>query len=442
MKRSYLLLVVGCLVLQACSEPEGALPMDPDLAATKPPAPSSNACDFDALGKLINDFFPPPDQQTAQGFAGAMETSTKWTAGAVTNGFAIMDLVGKASRSYAPSPTVGSDLTKALTKCMFDADQDEYKDLAGGQGVDALEFNKALDAPAGGVYYVVGEGYDVPNVPQTLKGTVSGFGRLSAVAPGPVVFTSPGPDPTFTLGSWATAMSDNTANNQGQRALIYGYPVSFGPLVTSPVVFEWATIAPFTSFKDHAIVSICDGQSAQDLMVHETGIGVLAYTDANLCGLPDATGITPKTGFRSQLSNTPVAINVEWISVPRSPLRVGPANVYEFVARATTMVEGQTEPQGVNNVCLTLTGTNNNGQGTDLVNVGGGECPGQTDNTDNVVTAVTDSDPDHDMQAGYATFRYYIDKNGALILTLDSEGVPGRQVGDAVPVMLRYNVKP
>jgi hypothetical protein len=350
-----------------------------------------------------------------------------------------MDLIGKASRSYAPSAAVGSSLTKALIKCMYDVTQDEYASLANNQGVDALEFDKALDSLAGGAYFVVGAGYDVPAVPQTLKGTVSGFGRLSAVGPGPVTFA---PDSTtFTLGGWATAMAGNTANNQGGRALIYGYPVQYGPLVTSPVVFEWAAIAPSTAFADYGIVSICDGQADSSLMVHETSIGVLAYTHANLCGLPDASGTT-KTGFRSHFTNTAVeSINLEWVQTPKSPLRVGSQNVYTFKVRATTTVPGQTELQGVNNACLALAGTNNNGQGTALISVGSTECPGQTNNTDNVVTAVTDTDPTL-LKAGYATFSFYVSKTGGLVLTLSSNGVPGRDVGDATPLVLKYNVKP
>jgi hypothetical protein len=436
MRRGFLSMVIGCLVLTACDERQEATPTDPNLAAAKPPAPSSTDCSFDAVKSLINSYFPPPDQQTAQGFASAMETGGAQSAAAVTNGFAIMDLIGKASRSYAPSATVGSDLTKAVTKCMFDASTEEYTGLADGDGLDAVRFDKALLPSEGGVYYVVGADYDSPDV-RTLSGKVSPFGRLSAVAPGPAVNTSP-----LTLGNWTDALSVNTANNQGGRALIFGYPVSFG--TGNDLVFEWAAIAPFTSFKDYAVISMCDGLTDQNLMVHETGIGVLAYTDVNLCGLPDASGTT-KTGFRSNFSNDPVDdLSLEVISKETSPIKAGSANVQEFVIRATTTIAGETEPQGVNNVCISVTGSINNGQNLGLINVAGGECPGQTNNTDNIVTAVTDSDPERDFKAGYAKFQFYVNKTGQLILTFDANtnAVPGRTIADAEPLVLRYNVKP
>jgi hypothetical protein len=369
-----------------------------------------------------------------------MITATRWTAGAVANGFAIMDLIGKASRTYAPPATVGSDLTKALTKCMFDARQEEYTSLAGGDGLDAVEFDKALLPAEGGVYYVVGEGYDTADgVPQTLSGKVNSL-RLSAVAPGPADIISLEPL-DFTLGTWTDALSVNDGTEDG-RALVFGYPVSFGP--GNDLVFEWATIRPFTSFKDYGIVSICDGLTNQNLMVHETGIGVLAYSDANLCGLPDATGTT-KTGFRSNFSNDPIDdLTLEVVSAESSPIKAGSANVQEFVIRATTQIAGETERQGVNNVCISVTGSINNAQNLGLINVGGGECPGQTNNTDNVVTAVTDSDPTRDFKAGYAKFRFYVNKTGQLILTFDAaaNAVPGRTIADAAPKVLRYNVKP
>jgi hypothetical protein len=423
------LALASLVVLAACSEPEQQTPTGPEFKVTPP----STACDFGAVKTLINSYLAPPDQQTAQGFEGQMETAGKWTADAVTKGFAIMDLIGKASRSYAPSAIVGSNLTKALTKCMFDASQTEYTSLADGGGLDALLFDKALSHSAGGVYYVVGAGYDTPDVPAALKGEVTGLGRLSAAGPGPATFSTTGEPPvtTFTLGSWATALAGNTLNNQGGRALVYGYPVT-----TSPIVYEWAAIAPSTVFSPYAIVSICDGQSAENLMLHESSVGVLAYTTANLCGLPDASGTT-KTGFRSKFSTEPIAsIKLEWTVPPPAKMKVNTA--YTVIARATALVNSVRT--GLNGACLTITGSNNNGQGTALVGTEGTtDCDSQPTNQ---LAAVTETGTGSNVGAGYATFSLSVTKTGGLVLTLAGKKVIDRVVTFENTVVTKSNVLP
>jgi hypothetical protein len=436
MKRGLLYLALGGLLLAACGPEEQNLPTTPDLAGGRPPA-TGPACDYNTVKNQIVSYFSPPALQTAQGYESEMETASAAadTATVVARGFAIMDLVGEVSRAGTPSLTAGSALTKALTKCMFDTRTLDYTSLAGGKGLDSVRFDLALDPAAGGAYYVVGAGYDYPEVPHILKGEVEGFGRLSAVAAGPITVSGTG-DTTY--GSWTSAMSVNTANYQGGRALIYGYPVDFGPAVSDPVTFEWAAITPSTSFAQYGIVSVCDGQMDSDLMVYESSIGLLAYTTINLCGFPDATGTT-KTGFRSLFTNAAVGgLKLYWVEKPASPLKVGVE--YAFKVRVTTIVDGAGE-QGVNGVCVALSGTNNNGQGTSLFNVIGGECPGQTNNADNQVTAVTETDPVL-LKAGYANFKFYVTKTGGLVLTLSSRGALGREVGTATPLMLKYNVKP
>jgi hypothetical protein len=424
--------LAGLLALAACSEPEQQTATGPEFRRSPPPP--STACDFGAVKDLVNSYFSPPAKQTAQDLQSQMETAGKQTASAVTNGFAILDLIGKTSRSDAPpSPVVGSNLTKAVIKCMFDASQSEYTDLVNGGGLDAVRFDNALSASTGGVYYVVGQGYDTPGVPGTLKGATSPalIDRLSAVAPGPATFSATDTT-TFTTGNWTDALAGNTLNHQGGRALFYGYPVT-----TNPIVFEWATITPSTTFSPYAIVSICDGLTDKNLMVHESNLGVLAFSRANLCERPDATAIT-KSGFRSEFKDAAITnVTVAWLKGSAPPGRVKMNTDFTAVARVTSKVEvdGTLQDQGVNGVCLTLTGSNNNGQGTFLV---GPEACGKHTEGDSEVSAVTDTGPDG---AGYATFTLHVTDTGNLFLTLTGD-VVDREGQTSNSVVTKTNVVP
>jgi hypothetical protein len=252
------------------------------------------------------------------------------------------------------------------------------------------------------------------------------LGKLSAVAPGPATFPAI-PPPQFTTGSWKTQLADNTQNHQGGRALVYGYPVT-----TSPIVYEWATIAPATVFHDYAIVSICDGQSGTDLMLHESSQGVIAFTEANLCGLPDATGTTTKSGFKSQFKTTPVtAVTLAYQQGDAPPAKQKVNADSTIVVRATTTVQGFSVPQGVNGTCLTVTGSNNNGLGTMLV--GPEEC-GKKIVGDNEMSVRTDN-------GGFGSFTYHVTKSGNLYLTLTGD-VIGRDGQAFNTIVTKTNIVP
>ena len=355
-----LLALGGVLAVAGCSDDKEQNPSAPELKVTPTPFPG---CDFSVVKSLITSYFVPPSQQTAQGYESVMETASD----ALVRrdyGFRIMDLIGQASRSAsAGSTTTGSSLTKALTKCMFDTSQPAHPEYA---SLDAIAFDKALSPANGGVYYVVGDGYDfstTTDFPNVLKGTVSGTysgngnykvsggTRKSAVGPA----TLSGFD--YVLGnSWKTVLSGNSY--EGGRALVYGYQSSTG---TDPLAYEWATIDPLTTFDPYALVSICEG-TATTLMVHETGVGVLAFSTADLCNSSDATGTA--TGFRSQFSNKDATtLNLSYKVPPPNPWKLSaqpkPISVYVSVAEGTNTF-------GVLGVCMYLTGTNNNGQFLDF----------------------------------------------------------------------------
>jgi hypothetical protein len=421
------LAVASVLVLAGCSEQEQKTPTGPEMKVTPPP---STACDFAVVKGLINTYFPPPDQQTAQGYETQMEAGTD----VILNGFKIMDMIGQRSRTASPpSPTVGSDLTKALTKCMFDASQPPYVVTTGAGSyniLDSARFDIALNPAAGGVYYVVGAGGTGFTAPPTVLKSKVGGTRLSAATAGP----------DTVAGTWTTLL-DTTANAfEGKRALVYAYPIN---TALNALKYEWATIDPATAFKPYAFVSLCDGSSDSTLMVHESGVGVLAYSTINLCTGPDATGTA--TGFRSNFLNTPVTtVTARWTAaVPKSPIKVGPTNVYTFIARATTLVNGV--EQGVNNVCLTVTGSNNNGTLTDIVpDATITPCVDPRPNSQVSAITKTDKDPTTNVSgAGYATFKFYATKTGGLNLSLAGQDVIGRDGQTFVnPLPLKYVVNP
>ena len=172
-------------------------------------------------------------------------------------------------------------------------------------------------------------------------------------------------------------------------------------------------------------------------MVHESNVGVLGYKSVNLCTGADATGTATK--YKSKFKNTAVqSIKVEWVTTPKSPLKVN--TDYTFKARATTLVEvnGQFITQGVNNTCLSISGTNNNGQGTELR--GSQECDNAQGST-TLVASLTKSDDN--LGAGYASFTFRITKTGGLILTLAGQLVVDRSGQTFTnPAPLKYTVNP
>jgi hypothetical protein len=416
-------LALGCVIaVGACSNDDDQTALNsPDMKVVTPPYPG---CDFGNVKNLINSYFTSPNQLTAQGYEGTMESTTDSLIRRA-NGFKIMDLIGSVSRGTALSSTAataGSNLTKALTKCMFDTSKPAYTDLHGGDGLAGVPFDSALTEAAGGAYYVVGAGFPALNSKVLAGGIPSPdpATRLSAVGPG----SSSG-----AVGSWTSILTGNTY--EGGTALVYGYKVS-----VSPIIYEWATIDPSTTFDPYAFISICDGSSDPTLMVHESNVGVLGYSTTNLCGLPDATGTATK--YKSNFKNTSVEqVKVDWVTTPKSPLKFN--TNYTFTARATTLVEidGELVAQGVNNTCLSISGTNNNGVGTEL--------QGTTDcgkPAVNVVTARTKTDDA--LGAGYATFTFKITKSGGISLTLAGQQVVDRSslITFANPVALKYTVNP
>lgn len=445
------LVLAVALLSAACSEQQRDTVTGPEFK----PAPPPGACNFGALPGLVRDYFPGSRQNYIVGLVGSMTSAGQHSPGARDFGFEIMDSIGFLSRDESVTSTAaaGAKLTVGLIDCMFDnASTFTYPTGA------LADLTEALTKADGGAYYV------------------RGAGRNDVGVAG-ADYTNPA-DPTVLSGvepvgaTWSATLSGN-ATSEG-RALIYGYVVSTGPLV-----YEWATVPSNVEFSPGALVALCDDDNDPKAMVHESSIGVLAYTSGNaICATAQASamigGWGPRalasrlarvvvdalapaplqatmlnrtgtggtaTTFKSKFSNKPVeTVTFGFTQAPKNIFTT--QQPVTIIVRATTLIGGVTT--GVNGVCVYLTGTNNNGQGTSLE--GTEDC----DNTpDKGLSAETRSImTTNGLAAGYATFSMTVTKTGGLVLTASSSdgtnvtGVVGRDGQSFVNASLKTNVKP
>jgi hypothetical protein len=446
------LLFAAAVLVTACGEQQRDTVTGPEF---KPAPPPAGACDFGGLPGLVRTYWPGSRQNPIVDLAGSMAGQGAFTSGARDYGFQIMDSVGFLSRdaSVASDPAAGANVTVALINCMFrDASSFTYPTGA------LADLTKALTKADGGAYYVRGAGRN-------------GLGVAGAD------FANPA-DPTVLSGvapvgaTWSTILAGNDSSEG--RALIYGYVVGTGPLV-----YEWATVPSTVEFNPGALVALCDDDNDTKTMVHESSIGVLAYSSGNtICGTPQASAMVggwgPRalasrlarvigdavrpaplqatmltksgtggtaTTFKSKFSNKPVGtVTFAFTQAPKTIyFKQQPVTV---IVRATTLVGGDTT--GVNGVCVFVSGANNNGQGTRLE--GTRDC---LNTPADWISAKTQSMTTADgLAAGYATFAMTVTKTGGLVLTASSTdasdvvGVLDRSGQTFVNSVFKTNVKP
>jgi hypothetical protein len=440
-------LLLAVVVASACNEQE-----QPD-GVTGPqfkpgPPPSASACDPGSLNSLINGYFPGGTSSDVKALKDAMIAAT---AGADKrdNGFQILDAIGSISRNpdYSLDPVAGSELTKGIIKCMFDAIT--FSPTFPSNAI--YNFAPALSHASGGAFYVRGG---------TSAGTDTVVGAL--IAPGDITVLSGVAPPLASLPdaqpTWADILDGNTGSEG--RVLIYGYPVrdTEGAML-DPLVYEWATIPPAAEFSPGAIVAVCDGNTATTAMVHETSVGVLAYSTGNaICGTEISmvlresgwgprelaarlarvlvSSLTPPslqaavaarsgsggtvTTVKSKFSTKPVeTVTLSFDPAPPKTMFVRQMP-YSVRVRATTPVDGVTT--GVNGTCIYLVGSNNNGQNTALA--GNHECDNEPPGA---VSAITKSiEVGTNVIAGYAEFALSVTKTGGLNITGTSTDATGK----------------
>jgi hypothetical protein len=448
--------VVACLALTlavaACSEQQDPENVAGPSLAGRPTDPA--ACDPNSLNSLISGYFPSNTGSKAKTYKDALIAAGPETSTGLSAGYSVLQEIGGLSRSMTVNGAAGSDLAKGIIKCMFNA-----KNFSPTFPSDSIyNFAPALDAGAGGAFYVRGAGTNNEGLVQgAINGSSADANILSGVMP--------------LSGTWTDVLDSNTIS--GGKALIYGYQTKADPLQ-----YEWATIPPAAKFDPQLVVAICDGTDSVTAMIHESSIGVLAYQSANtICTttpvavtlkdtgwgpralaarlarvvvdavrpqplqaamLKSGTGGTAST-FKSKFSKKGVtSVALTFTTKPPSTFKLG-ANVAAEV-RATTLVDAVTT--GVNGVCVYLRGSNNNGQGTSLSGSHDSRC-------ERIAEAVDAYTVTKGSSAGFASFTFKATKTGGLIITATATddtgsliGVVGRNGQTFTNDQVKVNVKP
>ncbi len=454
--RRYAPLLLALVVVTACGEQEQADSVT-GLQFAKPQPPPTATCDANSLNSLISGYFPGSSSTPIKTLKDAMVAATG-TANRDA-GFAILDSIGSLSRNpnVTTNPAAGSLLAQGIIKCM-DLEVAEFDPAFPADPI--YDFTKALTQATGGAFYVRGG---------NATGTATVVGAL--IEPGPDTTVLSGVAPVPEDPSWVSILDGNIGSDG--RVLLYGYPVTL-----SPLVYEWATIPPAADFNPGAIVAVCDDNTATNLMVFETNIGVLQYSSGNaICAAPIslvlresgwgpralaarlARVLAPSTLYaavetrsgsggtirtvKSKFSTEPVStVRLDFVKEPPRTMRL---NVeYEVIVRATTVVKGNVE--GVDGGCVYLVGSTNNGQFTEL---GGTRDPSCQSLAKAAFDKTETTEIDGEKAAGYAVFVLRATKTGGLTITAtatDDQGSPigllGRDGQTFLSDSVRTNVKP
>jgi hypothetical protein len=432
------------LLIAACADQNDSSPTAPHASGGPAAKPVATGCNFSGFSSLIAQYFTTSGrQQTASGFVNDMQTGGQFSTGAIDGGFNLLALIARTVDSTynglgtsGPAAT-GSSLAQATIRCM-------YNDLG-----TLPDFTVSVDPASKGAFQVVGGASDATNSP-VLARTDIGSEPISAVAPTPP-------------SNWGAIVktADGTAFT---RALIYGKPVltASDPPSVDPLQYQWEAIRPDISFAfPGAVVAICAAQGTTD-WIQESGLGILAYQSAaDLCvehelptvGFLDggwrpsllarrlvrfmspeplsaavalkSTGGTAG-GLKSIFSNRPVSSAALKFIAPTASR--GPKNTPIAVT-----VQAKADGTLMNGVTVTLTGTNNNGQLTQLVQSDGTSCSSATPPTG--ITGVIGS------ATGQVTIYFCVTKNGGLTLTGngDNDGRPNTSFTAAIT---KLNITP
>jgi hypothetical protein len=446
------------VVLAACSEPQEQSGLDPSFKVV-----SATACDPNVFNSLIAGYFPSGQQNGIVGLKNQLLALPTTDPARLALGYEIMDSIGKWSRNglttlSASALLSGSNLTKALIKCTYNAgDKTEFP---GFPDSVLYSFDKALNAPAGGAYYVRPQDSGDDTTSAVGRSTGS-LGNLSGIAP-PIQEDGLTP---FKL-SWGTILTE--------RVLIYGWPEPGD-------AFEWALIRPNTIFSPPARVALCTGTVPENTIVEESNIGFLAWAGNAVDICSAAQSLTMESGWglrglafrlarlgkelvtpqplhaslatsggtgtvrtlKSKLSFGEVeGIKLKLISGPRAVERVGqqfPIQVFAFTVRGTPL---DPDTVGINNICVLLTGFANNGQTSTLTGNPANNCDSPSSKQLARVTETTDilGKP----KAGYVTFGVTVGSAGAMIISVQSAPNEPDNLDQTVTgtSTAKFNVKP
>ena len=271
MDRSFLpgLALAAGLALAGCSEQaQEQGPQEPSLAATTR-AVSLN-CDLDDVDDGIEDYFSGSQENTVEDYRDAM-VSASTLALARVQGFNILREIGIRSRSVPQLASTGSALAVEVLKCVFTT----LNDLNVIEQVPASNFFVEELSNGGGFGVRNGSGDPTGAVQGVENGTV-----IAGIAP-------PAP---VNATSWNASLAT-------QRVLFYGNKG------TTAGSYHWAVVPRAATFDPELVVTTCVNDELNggdpNLMLTESNVGVLAFSDATYIGcgpLPVATA-TPNGRF-------------------------------------------------------------------------------------------------------------------------------------------------
>jgi hypothetical protein len=370
-------------------------------------------------------------------------------------GYQIMDSIGKRSRTATLSSaelTAGAGLTKGLIQCMFDAGN--ASEFPGYPDADVYDFELALDAASGGVYYVR---------------------RATQADAAPVLSVQAGP-PQNTLSGVAPLQGSSWSDVLNETALFYGWPI---PATNE---FEWATIRPTVVFDAPAVIALCVGSVPENTLVHESNIGFLGWqgNGGYICGATYNPALTmlesgwgpralarrlarwgsdallPEPAFAAALATIGGAGGAKTL---RSKLKldgvtgaitltldIPPRSTEKRNVEFTIRVRAtDAAGVGVNGQCVLASGFNNNGNPATLNGVS--NCA-QSTLTSKQMARLTETvflSPGNP-EAGYATFRITVPSSGAMIITFSGVDLTDDNLSENTTIngttTSRFNVKP
>jgi hypothetical protein len=268
-RSAFTLALAAGLALAACTEqPQEQGMQEPSSAATAQVV-SSN-CNLTVVNSAIEDYFSGNQRVAVRGYRDAMVGASNLTLARV-QGFNILREIGIRSRSVPQLASTGSALAVEVLDCVFQS-------LASTDTIEQVPTSTFfVEELSNGGGFGVRNGSGDPAGP--VQGVQDGIVIAGIAPPAPVNATS-----------WNASLGT-------QRVLFYGSPGS------TAGTYHWAVVPRASTFDPELVVTTCVNDELNggdpNLMLTESSVGVLAFSDATYigCGLAPVATATPASEF-------------------------------------------------------------------------------------------------------------------------------------------------